>query len=202
IRVRKLYRTREKSLYIGSMNKGVYEYTQHKNQWKNYQSPGNRRANQIYALKKDSHNRLLIGTLAGLFILENNTLKKFSVNGFGVDRPVYCILEDPQNRLWFGTDNGVVRWDGKTRRTYSTAEGLIGHETNRAAAIADSKGRIWIGTNRSVSFYDEQFDNTEAYSPPPKVHFLSIEVSDALIPFTDNMPVRLGYDNNTIAFLF
>jgi signal transduction histidine kinase/ligand-binding sensor domain-containing protein/CheY-like chemotaxis protein len=202
IRVRKLYRTREKLLYIGSMNKGVYEYAQHKNQWKNYQFPGNRRANQIYALEQDSRNRLLLGTLAGLFILENNTLKKFSVNGFQVDRPVYFILEDPKNRLWFGTDNGVVRWDGKTRRNYATAEGLIGHETNRAAAVVDGKGRIWIGTNRSVSFYDEQFDTDEAYNPPPRVRFLSLEVSDRFIPFTANAPVRLGFDNNTIAFHF
>jgi len=202
IRVRKLYQTREKSLYIGSMNRGVYKYTQHKNQWKNYQFPGDIRANQIYALKKDSHNRLLVGTVAGLFILENETLKKFTVNGFQVDRPVYFILEDPKNRLWFGTDNGVVRWDGETQRNYSTAEGLIGQETNRAAAIIDSKARIWIGTNRSVSFYDEQFDTEEAYNPPPKLRFLSLEVSDRVIPFTTNVPVKLGFDNNTIAFHF
>jgi signal transduction histidine kinase/ligand-binding sensor domain-containing protein/ActR/RegA family two-component response regulator len=202
IRVRKLYQTREKSLYIASMNRGVYEYTQHKNQWKNYLFPGNIRANQVYALKKDSHNRLLVGTLAGLFILENETLKKFTVNGFQVDRPVYFILEDLKNRLWFGTDSGVVRWDGKTQRNYSTAEGLIGHETNRAAAIVDSKGKVWIGTNRSVSIYDEQFDTGEAFNPPPRVRFLALEVSDRFIPFTANVPVRLGYDNNTIAFHF
>jgi signal transduction histidine kinase/ligand-binding sensor domain-containing protein/CheY-like chemotaxis protein len=202
IKVRKLYLTREKSLYIGSMNKGVYEYTQHKNQWKNYQFPGNRRANQVYALKRDSRNRLLIGTLAGLFILENETLKKFTVSGFQVGRPVYFILEDPKNRLWFGTDNGVIRWDGKTPRNYSTAQGLIGHETNRAAGIVDSKGRVWIGTNRSVSFYDEQFDTGDVFNPPPRVRFLSLEVSDRFIPFAANIPVRLGYDNNTIAFHF
>jgi signal transduction histidine kinase/CheY-like chemotaxis protein len=202
IRVRKIYKTPDQLLYIGSMSSGIYEYTPQKNQWKNYRFPGDHQANQIFSLKKDSQGRLLVGTMAGLFFLKNAALEKFSCNGFSVDRPVYFILEDPGNRLWFGTDNGVVRWDGKTWRNYSAAQGLVGSETNRAAAIVSSGGNIWIGTNLSVSVYNEQFDTNNVYNPPPRIQFLSIELSDRFIPGKTSEPVRLDYDENTIAFHF
>ncbi|MGD2087685.1 MAG: two-component regulator propeller domain-containing protein [Candidatus Aminicenantes bacterium] len=200
--VRKIYTDPEELLYIGTGGEGVYVYTMKNQQRKNARVPGNQRANSIYAIKKDSNGRLLIGTLAGLYIMENQTLKKFTVNGFQVDRPVYFILEDPGKQLWFGTDNGVIRWDGKKQRAYTAAQGLIGNETNRGAGIIDSKGKIWIGTNRSVSIYDQQFDNSDAYSPAPRVQLLSIELSDGQIPLKTNTPIRLSYENNTMVFHF
>jgi signal transduction histidine kinase/CheY-like chemotaxis protein/streptogramin lyase len=202
ISARKLYGIQGKLKYAGGNHDGLYVYSQQKNQWINYQVPGNRRANSIYAINKDSQNRLLVGTLAGAFTLENNALKKFNDHGFQVDRPVYFILEDPKARLWFGTDHGVVLWDGKTQRNYSTHEGLIGLETNRAAAIIDSKGKIWFGTNRSVSIYDEQFDSEKTNIPSPKVRLTHIEVSDRHIPLKKNTPVQLNYNDNTVAFHF
>jgi signal transduction histidine kinase/ligand-binding sensor domain-containing protein/CheY-like chemotaxis protein len=200
--VRKIYADPGKSLYIGTGSEGIYVYTMQNQHWENVLVPENQRANFIYAIKKDSNGRLLIGTLAGLYVMEDETLKKFTVNGFQVDRPVYFILEDPGKRLWFGTDNGVIRWDGKKQRTYAAAQGVIGNEINRAAGIIDSKGKIWIGTNRSVSIYDEQFDNSEAYNPPPKVQLLSLELSDRHIPLKTNTPIRLSDKDNTIVFHF
>jgi signal transduction histidine kinase/ligand-binding sensor domain-containing protein/CheY-like chemotaxis protein len=199
---RKITGDKGKLRYIGGNHDGLYVYSEQKQQWINYRVPGSPRANAIYALNKDSQNRLLLGTLAGVFILENGALKKFKQNGFQVDRPVYFIMEDHKSRLWFGTDHGVVRWDGKTQRKYSTLEGLIGLETNRAAAIVDSKGKIWFGTNRSVSVYDERFDSEKINIPPPKLRLTYIEVSDRRIPLKENTPVQLHYNNNTIAFHF
>ncbi|MGD2092607.1 MAG: response regulator [Candidatus Aminicenantes bacterium] len=199
---RKISGDQGKLRYIGGFHDGLYVYWEQKNQWINCRVPGNPRANSIYAINKDSQKRLLIGTLAGVFILENGGLKKFKHHGFQVDRPVYFILEDPRARLWFGTDHGVIRWDGKTPRTYSTLEGLIGLETNRAAAIVDSQGKLWFGTNLSASIYDEQFDIQKPNIPSPKVRMTYIEVSDRYIPIKANTPVQLNYNNNTIAFHF
>jgi len=198
INPRKIYGFSGKLSCIGDFEAGVYVYQ--KNKWKNYQVPGDRKANSVYALKKDSKGRLLIGTLRGLYIQENKTIRKFKINDFQVDRPVYFILEDNKNRLWVGTDNGVVRWDGMKERKYSIGEGLIGQETNRAAAFVDSRERIWIGTNRGVSVYDEQFDNSERFTPAPKVQLLYVEIPDKRIPL--KKPVRLTFKENTIAIHF
>jgi len=186
--------------HIASHNHGVYVYIEGKNKWKNYRVPNDEKANAVYAIKKDSKGRLLIGTLKGVYVLENEGMKKFWVNGFQVDRPVYFILEDKKNRLWFGTDNGVVRWDGKEKRRYSVGEGLIGQETNRAAGIVDSRGRVWIGTNRGVSIYNEEFDSSRLDVPAPKVQLLHMEVSGKKIPL--KKPAQLSYEENTVVFYF
>jgi|GEM_PF-488579 len=201
---RRIYGDSGKLRYIACHNEGLYVYEESArgDQWKNYRIPGDHKANNVFTLKKDSSGRLLIGTLAGLFILENETLKKFKHNGFQVDRPVNFILEDKKNRLWIGTNNGVIRWDGKTRRKYTTAEGLSGLETNRTAAVQDSMGRIWMGTNRGVSIYREEFDDNEALQPQPKVQLLTLEAPGKKIQLTGNQPVQLAHNENTIGFYF
>jgi two-component system cell cycle sensor histidine kinase/response regulator CckA len=201
---RRIYGDSGKLRYIASPDDGLYVYVEgaQGNQWKNYQVPGDINANNVYAIKKDSGGRLLVGTLAGLLVLENETLKKFKINGVGVDRPVYFILEDKKHRLWIGTNHGVVRWHGKNKRTYSTGEGLSGLETNRAAGIEDSKGRIWIGTNCGVSIYEEEFDEHEGFQPRTKVQLLSLETPDKRIPLTGDQLIQLAYKENTIGFYF
>ena len=203
--VRKIYITEKRILYLGSTFNGVYEYEIKKNQWKNYQVPGAKGANNVFAMKQDPRGRLLIGTMAGLFILDpiQETLKKFNENNFEIHDPVYFIVQDHQHRLWFGTNNGVVRWDGTRKRTYSLSEGLVGHEANRAAGIVDSNGRVWIGTNRGVSIYNEQFDDHETWKPPPKLRLLYMEVDDRKIPLDSlNLSILLNYKTNTMIFHF
>jgi PAS domain S-box-containing protein len=201
---RRIYGESGKLRYIACHNEGLYVYKESARgeQWKNYRIPGDDKVNNVYAVKKDSSGRLLIGTLAGLFILENETPKKFNHNGFQVDRPVYFILEDKKNRLWIGTNNGVIRWDGKTKRIYTTAEGLSGLETNRTAVVEDSQGRIWIGTNRGVSIYQEEFDHNDSLQPQPKVQLLTLEAPGKQIPLTGNQHIQLAHKENTIGFYF
>jgi PAS domain S-box-containing protein len=196
--------------YAGSVKSGFFEriYSKQNNawQWKNYRVPKNKKLNSVYAIHQDSKERLLIGTMDGLYTLENGDLRKFRGHGFQVDRPVYFIVEDKKKRLWFGTDNGVVRWDGKEATGYSMADGLVGHETNRAAGLVDSRGRIWIGTNLGVSIYDEAFDSNEAFDPAPKIHLRHLEVPGRRIPLRgepgQSLPIRLGPHNNSLVFHF
>jgi two-component system cell cycle sensor histidine kinase/response regulator CckA len=202
--VRKIYAAGN-TLYLGSPYNGVYEYEINKKQWKNYRVPGDKDANNVFALNYDHRGRLLIGTTAGLFTLDpgRQTLKKFKENNFEIHDPVYFIVLDHRHRLWFGTNNGVVRWDGIQERKYSLLEGLAGHETNRAAGIVDSKGRLWIGTNHGLSIYNEQFDDYMSFNPPPKLRLLYAEVNKEKIPLDPlSQPVQLNYKNNTLVFHF
>jgi PAS domain S-box-containing protein len=201
---RRIYGSGSKLRYIATHEAGMYVYEHQTKQWKHYGVPGDWKANYVYTIKKDSRGRLLIGTLNGLFILENQTFRKFKENNFQVNRPVYFILEDNQHRLWFGTDNGVVRWDGNTEKKYSTHDGLIGHETNRAAALQDSRGRIWIGTNRGVSIYDQAFETRESFKPRPRIQLLNLEAGEKSIPLDRlaNESIRLSHDENTLVFHF
>jgi PAS domain S-box-containing protein len=202
--VRKIYAAGNK-LYLGSTFNGLYAYEINTNQWKNYRVPGEKDANNVFALNHDHRARLLIGTLSGLYTLDpgQETLKKFKENNFEIHDPVYFIVRGPRHWLWFGTNNGVVRWNGIRERKYSLPEGLVGHETNRAAGIVDSKGRVWIGTNRGISVYNEQYDDYMNWNPPPKLRLLYVEVKKGKIPLHPlSPPVQLNYKNNTMVFYF
>ncbi|MCK4760784.1 MAG: PAS domain S-box protein [Candidatus Aminicenantes bacterium] len=192
--IRKIYRTMAGTLCIASARNGLFMYKTERappgkpqrdvkpGRWVNYRHPGKSRANSLYAIMEDSRGRLLVGTLAGLYFLKKTSIEKFKEKDFEINRPVYFIIEDRKQDLWFGTNNGVVRWDGGRAIHYSLPEGLIGQETNRAAGLVDSVGRLWIGTNRGLSIYNEQFDSFMDRIPAPKLRLLYVEADDRKIP--------------------
>jgi len=186
--------------YLAGMGSGVYVYEDETKQWKNYQAPGDIRANSVYSIYKDNKNRLLIGTMTGLYTLEKGAIQKFEENGFELSRPVYFILEDREKRLWVGTDDGVVRWDGSRTQRYSISEGLIGQETNRGAGMLDSSGRLWIGTNRGLSIYEETPDYYSDGNPPPKLFLLDLEADGRKISLLQ--PVQLTDRTHDLVFHF
>lgn len=204
--VRKIYKPSPDIFYLATNGDGLYEYKDRR--WNQYRHPGDSRANNIYAVIKDNHNNIFLGTRGGLYILKEGEIRRFARGNFKIERTIYFIVQDKHHQLWFGTDNGVVRWDQQRKKAvaYSTTEGLIGLETNRAAGLVDSRGRVWIGTNRGVSVYNPSFDNINLYVPPPWVRLLFLEVPGKTIPLeaveTLKAPYKLASEENNIAFHF
>ncbi len=191
--IRDLIATIDNHLIISVVSEGLSVYKNDK--WFTYQSE-QLPFNNIYKLYEDG-SIIYAGSRGGLltFNMTNDHLKK-QIEPFSIDKPVYMIEKDPKGRLWFGTDDGVYRWDGNYLRHYTMSHGLIGPETNRNASAIDSLGRIWIGTNKGVSVYMEEWDWDP--SPPPFVYMTSIETNkDSLNP---NEPVELKYNNNDLTF--
>ncbi|MFC2155113.1 ATP-binding protein [Acidobacteriota bacterium] len=197
-RVRKIYMTPRGTLCLASIERGIYLYKNER--WVNVQRAGESKSNNVYAIHEDHVGRLWIGTLGGLYVLDRETMKKFRKNDFEINRPVYFIVEDRKHHLWFGTDNGVVRYDGSRAVRYSISEGLVGQETNRAAGMVDSSGKVWIGTNRGVSIYNEQFDSHMSWNPPPKLRLRYIEADDRRIAL--GQTIELSHSTHGIVFYF
>lgn len=202
--VRRIFGDGEGVWAAAMISEGLNLYDRANGVWRNYTVPGNSIANRVYSVLRYHGDAILVGTLDGLYIFENNKLSRFSRGGLKLDRPVYFIFRDRQNRLWFGTNHGVTRWDGTKVRHYTTSEGLACHETNRDAIGQDSRGRVWIGTNCGVSIYDQAFDNTESFNPKPKIYLthLAVQGTGRRIPLNDNKPVRLHYDEDTFEIHF
>ena len=196
--IRRIFQGPDGAIYLATVGKGVFIYKN--NEWTQYLSIEKKRANSVYSILIDSQNRIWIGTILGLYILEDNALKKIKAKNFEIDRPVYLIVEDTEKRLWFGTDNGIIRWDGTTAQKYTVHHGFVGQETNRAAGLVDSEGQVWIGADLGVSCYQEQFDYDQSDIPPPLIDLLSLDVlGKKKSPYTTN---KLNYLKNTIIFQF
>lgn len=65
---------------------------------------------------------------------------------------VTSVALDSSGNRWFGFYGGISRYDGKTWKTYTPADGLI-HPDVSCLAI-DPHGRLWIGTQGGVSIFD------------------------------------------------
>ncbi|MGE5341633.1 MAG: ATP-binding protein [Candidatus Omnitrophota bacterium] len=200
--IRKIYKPSKNIFYFATTSDGLYRLTRYKtDRWENFKSPQYPAANNIFAVH-EAKGRVLLGTPTGLFTIRNGKVVPFDEKGFKLDRTIFFILEDKNHCLWFGLDNGVMRWDGNKAIQYTTLEGLVGQETNRAAYLADNMGRLWIGTNLGVSVYNPAFDIAVDSPPAPRVHLLALECSDYRITFAGQKDIQLSYSNNNIMFSF
>jgi ligand-binding sensor domain-containing protein len=65
---------------------------------------------------------------------------------------VGAVAVTPDGALWFNTVNGVSRFDGQTRTTYTTADGLP-HNSVTVLTVAPD-GTLWAGTGSGVAWFD------------------------------------------------
>ncbi|MCX6150615.1 MAG: PAS domain S-box protein [Ignavibacteriales bacterium] len=152
--------------------------------------------NSNFSIHNYSKGKKLIGTVRGLAVLENGTLKPFKENNLEINKKIFFIIQDKEKNYWFGTNDGVVKWDGVESKRYSRENGLSGSETNRAAGIVDSNGRVWIGTDRGLSCYLKEYDYP---APVPVPQLLSIEDHNGK-NFSAMSELSFNHDNNTLSF--
>src|SRR5579864_4015642 len=65
---------------------------------------------------------------------------------------IYSILQTHDGYLWLGTQIGMVRFDGVRFATLDDIDPAAPANVWIRAALEDSKGAMWIGTNESGVF--------------------------------------------------
>ena len=187
----------DKSLYLVG-GSGVYRFS-HQNVESLFPSDKNSELS-CYALFKSSNNEFLVGSEKGVFILKDKKLSKYIVNNETISSPVYFIVKDKNENIWFGTDNGVIiSSNGRGFQRLSIDHGLAGRETNRDGGFVDSFGRIWVGTDKGVSCFDNDFKGIDI--PVPSLMLIEGECHDGTT-FPLNKNINLNSTQNTIRFNF
>jgi ligand-binding sensor domain-containing protein/signal transduction histidine kinase len=100
----------------------------------------------VWAVFVDNQQRVWAGTWGGLHLFEPQSGQFLPVRRGpdAIQQRVLAIHQDRGGRLWFGTQNGLVCWDGREWKVYTTRDGLT---SDAVRAIADdAEGNIWIGT--------------------------------------------------------
>ena len=158
------------------------------------------KADNVFSYLKSNTGKEFVGTMNGLYVIENGRIVKFSHNGIEINSPVFFIFQDKDSKYWLGSNTGVYKWDGGDNlEIYNIYNGLAGWETNRAAGYADSKGRVWIGTDRGLTCFVKGYN--KAIISIPEILLLTIEDSKGIQhPLTQKS--KINYRDNTLLFHF
>ncbi len=192
-RVRRLFESRAGELMVAASS-GLYRLSG--DRWHSWNCSEETSCNSVFAVLEETDGSFLVGTSAGLHRTAANEMIRETKPQ--IDRPIYFMVRDDAERIWFGTDNGVLRWDGSEIEHFTVKDGLAGRETHRAAGMVDSRGRVWIGTERGVTVYSEARPGPKR--GPPIVSLTGVDVSGQLLPIA--VAQRLDHDENDLIFHF
>lgn len=194
---RKIFQAADGGLFLAGSN-GLWKIKDDK--ISRIPSPADKKADDVYSYFRGSNGVEYVGTIHGLYVIENGRIVKYNKKGIEINTPVFFIFQDHGGTYWIGSDNGVYKWDGIGKfDVYNSDNGLSGWETNRSAWVPDSKGRIWIGTDRGLSCFEPGFDKNKI--PTPSIYFLNAEDSKGIKhPLTKKSSIN--YADNTVLFQF
>lgn len=187
---------RSNSVWIASRGNGVIAYNENGNKLRaltTQSTQGSLPNLNVRSIAIDRDNRLWIGTISGLVVL-NNALNVFDNQTVdaqpiiflqdGIARRlldeelVTAIVVDGANNKWFGTDNGGVVYtnpNGQTTlATFNKGNSPLPSNRINKIAVDESNGKVYFATDKGMVAYDSNvspFGETlgEVYAYPNPV---------------------------------
>jgi signal transduction histidine kinase/ligand-binding sensor domain-containing protein/DNA-binding response OmpR family regulator len=155
--IRCFFEDKDKNVWIGVDDKGMYSYNLQTRILKHYIAGKQDlpRDNLIRAIAQDSRNRLWVGSFGGgLNVLDASfrAIRTFDISGGFYSNTVNCLFKDSRNRMWVGTGEGLVVFadnDSLSDFTvYSEKDGM--NDSYVRAITEDKNGNIWFSTNDGI----------------------------------------------------
>ena len=95
-------------------------------------------------------NKVYIATKNGLFLYQNNKIKKHFTKNDGLPSNMILDLDmDSSGNLWIATANGLSKLSGSVFKNYSRRDGLPSKLVTSVHVDDRDESRIWIGSERS-----------------------------------------------------
>ena len=137
--------------------------------------------NIIYIHKDKKDGTLWIGTNQGGLIhwnFETGKIERFTKKEGLSDNKIYAVYEDELGYLWLPSNNGLMRFDKKTKEvtTFKKEDGLVHDEFNFFSHFQDEDGTLYFGGIRGVtSFHPKDIRVT---GERPNLKLMNLEVLD------------------------
>ncbi|CAN5184030.1 hypothetical protein BH11BAC6_BH11BAC6_00850 [soil metagenome] len=133
--------------------------------YKNYVSSNEIGSNYINYIFPDNKNRIWFATDGkGLKILKEDKFKDINPQSSKYGNVIYRIVSDSLGNIWYSTyKNGVIKYNGKTFHSYTSAEGLsdmnitgLASIRNNVIALHHDKLDIISAKNGVVAYIDKE----------------------------------------------
>ena len=155
-----LYRVHDidKILDSADLRYTQYQYDQH--------DPRSLSSNMVFAIERDAHNRLWIGTEAGLncYLEKQNKFKRFfrnqEIGAPMAENMFFALVADANDRIWYGTiGQGLGFYDPVAERFhhFSQYDGLPNNNILQNSASLDDFGNLYFGSEeKCIVFHPDQ----------------------------------------------
>jgi len=117
---------------------------------------------------------------------------------------VYSILEDAHGRIYLATNRGMARLTPRPGEpgaydvyTFTVRDGLAFNECNQSSSLVDRAGRLWVGTNTSVSWLDPSVPEPKLGPSPLRLERITVDGQEVA---PAGKTLRLGERPAEVAF--
>ena len=119
-----------------------------------FEAPGLPAANDIGMPSIDREGRLMVPTVAGLYLHRGDHWDVVDKTRGAASNAVFSAMEDREGTYWLGYGgHGMQRWQGE--RTWSGWTDVEGLPDNVVwSELRDTHQRLWIATNNGVAMWD------------------------------------------------
>jgi ligand-binding sensor domain-containing protein/signal transduction histidine kinase len=137
----------DNGIWAARNNGVVYHYYDKKWDSLQFNEPALQGIPHVYAMYKDSKDRIWLGTNAGLYHIANHAIRPVTIN----NQPVYnlpslfSMTEDKKGGLWFGTNKGALYLKDSSFTYYNKRNGLT--DNNIFSVMSDKEGNIWFASD-------------------------------------------------------
>jgi ligand-binding sensor domain-containing protein/signal transduction histidine kinase len=205
--------SRSGMLWLGSYEGGFGKFNPTTNEctWYRYRNNDSTSlsSNDVRAVFETRDGEVWVGTYGGGLNRFEASTETFShvttADGLANDF-VYGILEDSDGSLWISTNNGISKYNRRTRSftNFTDRNGLQGNEFNTGAFFRARSGEMLFGgVNGYTRFFPEEI---QVNPNKPPVALTSFKVfdkelkSDTSITYASRIELR--YDQNFFSFEF
>jgi signal transduction histidine kinase/CheY-like chemotaxis protein/ligand-binding sensor domain-containing protein len=163
------------TVWIATWGKGFNKYNPATDDFTNYVANPNDKnsfsGSSISFLMEDSRGRIFIATEQnGFDVLDpkTNTFTNYRVEP-GLNKlsgnSVFCFFEDSKNRIWVGTNGAGLNLFHEESKSFTTFRKKDGLPNDAILAIQeDSKGELWISTNKGLCRFNPETNNFKNYT--------------------------------------
>lgn len=179
-------------------------------QWRTYTAQDGLPPGNVNCLRTGSAGVLWIGTDNGLAFLRSASIQTPVDAPDSIREEIFGIEEDGSGALWIATAKHILRVDGDKLvhqmvessdvREFGEGDGLLSAQgvQRYRSLVADQVGRIWISTNRGISFVTPT--SIKSSSPPALVRVDGISVDGRRINSGEEICVPAPHQRITLSY--
>ncbi len=173
--VRVIYEDESGNLWIGTEGGGLNKLNKDSNTFENFKSdPENAsglNSDYIFTIHESQAGILWLGTWGGglnKFDIKSKKAEHFTTNEGLPSNSIYGILEDQNGNLWLSTNNGISRFNPKTKsfNNYNVKDGLQDNEFNGGSYFKSKDGEMFFGGIKGFNSFYPQNIKDNAFIPP------------------------------------